>query len=208
MIIGIDGYAGAGKDTVADIFVSKGLTKVSFADELRETVVHATGFDMSLFLDRSTKDKDFKEAYILSSEVITKFCNYLDYGSKSQELIDELSGLELKSPRHILQFMGTEVGRQKLHPLIWIDRFRVRIAPLGSIVSPDARFSNERDCVKDLGGTMFWVDRESVKPKPGHISENDKWSIDKYDVVVYNNNGIFELKHELGLWWSLKGSVK
>ena len=102
MIIGIDGYAGAGKDTAADILVKEGFTKVSFADSLRESVVHATGLPLNLFLDRDTKDKPFDKPYVLNSSTILSFCNYLGYADKAQAVIDKYSGTELESPRHIL----------------------------------------------------------------------------------------------------------
>src|SRR5690554_6717539 len=114
MIIGIDGYAGAGKDTAADMLVKEGFTKVSFADSLRESVVHATGLPLNLFLDRDTKDKPFDKPYVLNSSTILSFCNYLGYVDKAQAVIDKYSGTELESPRHILQFLGTEVGRKML----------------------------------------------------------------------------------------------
>ena len=49
---------------------------------------------MDTFLDRDVKDRPFKEAYVLNSTVITKFCHYLDYGDKTQKVIDKYSGTE------------------------------------------------------------------------------------------------------------------
>jgi hypothetical protein len=208
MIIGIDGYAGAGKDTVADILVTRGFTKVSFADELREAVTHATELPMSLFLDRSLKDKPFDTPFILGKPVIARFLTYLGYESQIDDINDDLGGTALHCPRDILKFMGTEVARERLSPSIWVDRYKERIKDLGNVVSPDCRFDNERECVKELNGTVFWVDRKGIKPEGTHVSANQKWPLDKYDVVVYNNCKMSHLHHEICLWWSLKGSIQ
>lgn len=204
MILGIDGWAGVGKDTVADILVKEGFVKIAFADHLRESVVHATGLSMDLFLDRDTKDKPFNQPYKLSSEVIIKFCNYTGYSSKAQEVIDKYSGIELESPRHTLQFLGTEVGREMLEPMIWINGFKTKIQGYKNVVAPDARFSNERECIHELKGLVMWIDRLGVEPSENHKSGHDKWPREKYDLQIVNT-GLFELKRGIRMWWSLKG---
>jgi hypothetical protein len=206
MIIGIDGYAGAGKDTIADLLVKRGFTKLSFADALRESVVHATGFSLNTFLDRDIKDRKFGETYTLSTTVLTKFCHYLGYPDKTQDVIDQFSGTLIDSPRHLLQFLGTEVGRSALSPTIWLDKYDEKRAGLGLVVTPDARFSNEREHIQSIPGGQVWlVKRAGTEPTGKHISELDKWEESKYDVVV-NNVDLMQLKYDVGMWWSLKGS--
>lgn len=204
MIIGVDGYAGAGKDTVADVFVKVGFKKISFADALRESVVHATGFSLNTFIDRDLKDKLFDEKYILSSTVLTKFCDYLGYSEKSQEVIDEFTGTEIESPRHLLIVLGTEVGRAKLNQSIWLDKYDEKRQGHKHVVTPDCRFDNEREHIRSMNGQVFYVYRDGVGPANDHISENGKWPIDKYDVTIHNKD-MRTLQAELGLWWSMKG---
>jgi hypothetical protein len=205
MIIGIDGYAGAGKDTVADVFVKVGFTKISFADALRESVVHSTGFSMDTFIDREIKDKPFLEPYTLSTDVLTKFCDYLGYSDKTQEVVDRFSGENINSPRHLLQFMGTEVGRSTLSQTIWLDKYDEKRQGLGSVVTPDCRFNNERNHIRKLSGLVWLIQRKGTKPKGKHISELDKWPKSKYDVVV-QNTGLHQLRGDIAMWWSVKGS--
>jgi len=205
MIIGIDGYAGAGKDTVADVFVKVGFTKISFADALRESVVHSTGFSMETFIDREIKDKLFLEPYTISTDVLTKFCDYLGYSEKTQEVVDRWSGEEINSPRHLLQFMGTEVGRSMLSPTIWLDKYDGKRQGLEFVVTPDCRFDNERVHVQKSEGLVWLIKREGTEPVGAHISELDKWTEDKYDVVV-NNTGLYQLRGDIAMWWSVKGS--
>ena len=48
MIIGLLGFAGSGKGTVADILVSKGFKKESFADPVKDAVAAIFGWERSL----------------------------------------------------------------------------------------------------------------------------------------------------------------
>lgn len=207
MIIGIDGYAGAGKDTVADILTTLGFTKVAFADHLRESVSHATGLEMNSFLDRDIKDNLFSKPLVLSQSIIQSFCDYVGHGDKVDEVVAKYEGTNLVSPRHSLQFLGTEVGRYMLDPLIWIKAYVRRIEGLKHVSTPDARFSNERECIKHLQGLVFYVEREGVGPSEDHISGNDKWDKSKYDLLI-ENTSINQMRHELSLWWSLVGHKK
>lgn len=205
MIIGIDGFAGSGKDTVADILVKEGFTKISFADSLRESAVHSTGLPMNLFLDRDLKDKPFDNPYILDSTAITLLCNYVGYPDKVQAIINKYTGKDLESPRQILQFIGTEIGREMIAESLWVDKWCQKAQWQGRVVSPDARMSNEREKIKELGGLNFYIEREGYGPSENHKSGQDKWSKDMYDVVI-NNTDKLSLMQEIGLWWSLKGS--
>ena len=56
-----------------------------------------------------------------------------------------------------------------------------------------------------MNGMVFWIYRDGVNPQNGHISENDKWEVDKYDVIVHNTE-LRVLQSELAMWWSVKGS--
>lgn len=200
MIIGIDGYAGAGKDTVADILVKEGFVKVSFADALRESVVHSTDFEMNDFIDRDIKDKKFKKVYKLSPDSIVSFCTYLGFESRSKELADKFKGTKLVSPRNVLQFMATEIGRDSICQTLWLDKYLEKIQNKGEVVTPDARFANERNLIADLKGLNMFVNREAVKPTENHKSGNDKWPLDQYDIVVHNDGDMFDLKHGIRLW--------
>lgn len=88
------------------------------------------------------------------------------------------------SPRHILQTLGTEYGRQYVSDDIWlrvagqrIERIR-RSAPcmhVSGIVISDIRFENEADWLRNLGGHLWFVRRPGHNPLMGkeacHASE-------------------------------------
>ena len=205
MIIGVDGYAGVGKDTVADIFVRFGFTKISFADALRESVIYATGLTLDNFIDRDLKDKKFDEGYILTDEVLTKFCDFIGYSDKTEDTINQFAGTVLDSPRHILAFLATEIARHTLSQTIWIDKYDERRQGSKHVITPDCRFTNEREHIKSLEGKLFWVFRDGFEAPSDHISENDKWPLDKYNITIHNTD-INTIGSELGLWWSMVGS--
>lgn len=208
MIIGIDGYAGAGKDTVADILTRGEFTKVSFADALREAASQSFKIPLESFLDRQVKDNPFTKPLALKPRDLCEFCDYLGYPEKCEEVVLKFKHTEIESPRHLLQFVGTEVGRRTLNPTIWLDKYVENIQGLKNIVTPDARFDNERELIKSMEGLIMWVRREGVEPESTHISANQKWPLGQYDVIVHNNGTRYDLIDEIGLWWTLVGSKR
>ena len=55
-IIGITGKAGAGKDTLAEMLISRGFTKKSFASLLKSVTADIAGEPLVLYHDRDTKE--------------------------------------------------------------------------------------------------------------------------------------------------------
>lgn len=81
-----------------------------------------------------------------------------------------------KSPRQLAQTLGTEWGRQQVHPQIWVnlmlhnwDMVRQSLSP--RMVVTDVRFDNEAQAIIDAGGTVWRVERERVTPVAEHVSE-------------------------------------
>jgi len=68
-----------------------------------------------------------------------------------------------KSPRQMLQSMGTEWGRDTIHPEIWIriamNRAGQEMAAGRSVVINDVRFDNEAQAVIEAGGEVWQVTR-------------------------------------------------
>ena len=67
------------------------------------------------------------------------------------------------TPRLALQLMGTEVMRNHFAPDIWINSLEYRIRKQSNnapcTVISDARFRNELDLIKSMGGVVIWVQR-------------------------------------------------
>lgn len=79
-----------------------------------------------------------------------------------------------KTPRELMQTLGTEWGRELVHPQIWLTITKLRIAAHGNatpIVIDDCRFDNEAKLVHALGGKVVRIDRRGSTPPMAHLSE-------------------------------------
>ena len=145
MIIGICGLIGSGKGTVADCLVQEhGFTKISFADKLKDAV--ATMFDW----DRAMLEGDTNESREWREKPDTFWSN------ETNEHI---------TPRLVLQLFGTDCMRHGFYDGIWVSLVKQKILtnPNVNYVIPDARFQNELQMIRDVGGQVWQVQRG---PKP------------------------------------------
>jgi hypothetical protein len=79
-------------------------------------------------------------------------------GTLKEEPCDLLGG---RSPRYAMQRLGTEWGRDLIHPNIWVELWRrdsERLIAAGhSVVADDCRFENEAKVLRDLGGKIVHI---------------------------------------------------
>jgi len=207
MIIGICGFIGSGKDTVADYLVtSHGFRRDSFAASLKDAVSVVFGWDREMLEGRT------KEA------------------RAQREVVDEWwakrLGFPHLTPRWVLQYWGTEVCRAEFHDDIWISSVENRLRhSAGNIVLSDCRFPNEIEAIRSQGGKIIWVQRgelpswydTALRANRGqltaqvelceleiHASETS-WVGTKFDIEL-GNNGTLDTLYEatarsLGLSW-------
>lgn len=64
-----------------------------------------------------------------------------------------------RSPRFLLQTLGTDWGRDMVSENIWVQAAMTRIRPDEDVVIPDVRFDNEAEAIVDRGGKVFYVVR-------------------------------------------------
>lgn len=80
-----------------------------------------------------------------------------------------------KTPRELMQTLGTEWGRKQVSERIWLDATRRIIEELpesvSGVVFDDVRFDNEAAMLRDMGGIIVRIDRPSVTVKMAHESE-------------------------------------
>lgn len=79
------------------------------------------------------------------------------------------------TPRQFMQKLGTEFGREMIHPDLWVARLIGVVAahmddPDGAVVVSDVRFPNEAKAIRELGGKIVWITRDGCGPS-GHASE-------------------------------------
>lgn len=141
MIIGVCGFIGSGKDTIADYLVNvHGFRRESFANTLKDAVAAVFGWDRVMLEGRTKEAREWRE------QVDTWWAERLN--------IPNLT------PRWVLQQWGTEVCRKGFHDDIWIASVENKLRrSKDNIVISDCRFPNEIASIKNAGGVVMRVVR-------------------------------------------------
>ena len=199
MIIGVCGFIGSGKDTIADYLVNfHEFRRESFASTLKDAVSAVFGWDRTMLEGRTKVAREWRE------QVDPWWAERLE--------MPELT------PRWVLQYWGTEVCRRAFHDDIWIASLENKLRnSVDDIVVSDCRFPNEIKSIKDAGGIMVWVQRGALpdwyptaveanagnnvaanylKMKKIHASET-AWVGTEFDAVLDNNGSIDDLYEEI-----------
>ena len=167
MIIGICGFIGSGKDTIADYLVNlHHFRRESFANSLKDAVSHVFGWDRTLLEGRTKHSREWRE--------------------KRDDWWSQRLEMEI-TPRFILQQWGTEVCRKAFHDDIWIASLENKLRnSRDDVVITDCRFPNEIKAIRAAGGRVIrvvrgpepdWYDAAvSVNRGP---DGNSTWSLSK-----------------------------
>jgi hypothetical protein len=141
MIIGVCGFIGCGKDTVADYLVNfHEFRRESFANTLKDAVASVFGWDRTLVEGRTKEAREWREE--------------VDYWWAERLSMPTLT------PRWVLQYWGTEICRKTFHDDIWIASLENKLRKSkDNIVVSDVRFPNELKAIRNQGGKIIWVKR-------------------------------------------------
>ena len=167
MLIGLTGNAGSGKDTVARYLESKyGFWSISFAGPIKDMICALLGCTREQLEDREWREQP------LSHEV---------FGAKS--------------PRQLMQTLGTEWGRHVVHKDIWVNKAleTARLMSNPNIVITDVRFDNEAFAIHDDDGIVIRINRKDAQAVAAHASEAGV-SGELIDHNLYNDS-TFEALH-------------
>ncbi|MBY3434788.1 deoxynucleotide monophosphate kinase family protein [Rhizobium laguerreae] len=98
-----------------------------------------------------------------------------------------------KTPRHAMQTLGTQWGRDCIGPGFWIGLWRDSVervfAKSGRVVTDDCRFPNEALAVRKLGGDIYKIaGRGGIAGD--HVSER---GCGDHDLVIANAGAVEEL---------------
>lgn len=105
-----------------------------------------------------------------------------------------------KSPRTLMQTLGTEWGRNIVDQAIWTKHMgqRIHLANQAGadVVITDVRFKTEADLIKRLGGEIWRIQRPNAETTSHsqHISETEMAKIVADEVLI--NNGTLEQLYE------------
>ena len=204
MIIGICGFIGSGKDTIADYLVNfYGFRRESFANSLKDAVAQVFGWDRTMLEGRTKQARDWRE------QVDPWWAHRL--------------AMPHLTPRWVLQHWGTEVCRHGFHDDIWIASLEHKLLRShDDVVISDCRFPNEIAAIRKAGGRVVRVVRG---PEPQWFDDainvnagptNMAWAISKmkmetlgihasetawvgtqFDAVIDNNSTLDHLQQQV-----------
>ena len=201
MIIGICGFIGSGKDTVADYLTNfHEFRRESFANSLKDAVAQVFGWDRTMLEGRTKQAREWREQVDLW-------------------WADRLKMPEL-TPRWVLQHWGTEVCRHGFHDDIWIASLENKLRHSeDDVVISDCRFPNEIAAIRRANGlvvrvvrgpepewydsalafnhgenkNMLWSTSKSRLEKLKIHASETAWVGTKFDAVLDNNGSLDDL---------------
>ena len=200
MIVGVCGFIGSGKDTIADYLVNfHEFRRDSFANSLKDAVSAVFGWDRTLLEGRTKEAREWREQV-------------------DPWWADRLS-MPTLTPRWVLQYWGTEVCRRGFHDDIWIASLENKLRNTkDNVVISDVRFPNEVESIKKAGGKVIRVVR-GQEPVWLRVAQNAcagdekskllmsdefkvhasewAWLGTKFDTVLDNNGSIDDLYNQV-----------
>ena len=233
MIISISGKAGSGKDTVGKIIQYLTLDDEVFSKTNADVVadIEHNGYcasrsewqikkysdklkDIVCILIGCTReqleDQEFKETP-LGKEWDYRMVFDANWEKQWTPQKPSFGGdmpIKQRTPRQILQLLGTEGTRDVIHPDIWVNALYSDYRPLsyekdseGRIeaveekwIITDSRFSNDVRRTREMGGILIRVERVECEGRENeHVSETALDDFDEWDYIIENNGTIEEL---------------
>ena len=229
MIISISGKAGSGKDTVGKIIqylenpkatnesIAKAIKSENrsfkgsswqikkYSDKLKDIVCILIGCTRE-----QLEDQEFKETP-LGKEWDYRMVFDANWEKQWTPQRPSFGGdmpIKQRTPRQILQLLGTEGTRDVIHPDIWVNALYSEYNPMsyekdseGRIetveekwIITDSRFPNDVRRTREMGGALVRVNRAECEGRENeHFSETALDDFDEWDHVIENNGTIEEL---------------
>jgi len=219
MIVGICGLAGSGKDEVGKILVEKyGFVAIAIADPMKRFLMEMFDFTEEQLWGPSEKRNEPDKRYVRWTANIPHML--------TEEALKVYPGGQVPqylTPRHALQQLGTEWGRE-CYQDVWVD-YTMRVArqileegrgyspdrgintlgwsggfkPEGVVIT-DVRMKNEVEGVKKAGGWMIRVIRPGHdEVKWDHNTETEQTTIpeEEFNALIFNDKDLKNLEREV-----------
>ena len=220
MLIGISGKAQVGKDTVCKIIQCLTAYKSDIADNVISRINHPQWVlaDYSPFINKKFALKVKEIASILTGIPLSDFEKEEIKNStlgiewtveRMPKLMEGPKGADahydyFKSPltvREVLQLIGTECMRDGLHEDVWVNALFSEYKahkmdeyyPSNWIIT-DVRFRNELEAIKERGGILIRVNRNTENTTYSHhYSEVALDNYKDWDFIIDNSGDIPQL---------------
>lgn len=189
MIIGINGFKGAGKNEVGSYLEREyGVTLAAFADLLKQSAAACFGFEVDVW----EKLKNDPRARVVV---------YREYDTPgvpgAREVFADIS------VRQFLQRYGTEAHRDVFGDDFWVDALFEKIGPGAwdeeDVAITDTRFENEIKEIDRHDGVTIRVDRGRAHDPDAHRSEAVP-SGSLLDATIPNHGSLEDLYREVDKW--------
>jgi hypothetical protein len=220
-LIALCGFAGAGKDTVADLLVTHaGFRKLAFADALKAELELAFNVEPAVFIRPEYKSQPMRELALTRCTDRAYIDAALRYGVEhwkgtlpyptSEELAHP------RTPRETMQLWGTQYRRAH-DPDYWtsivgrrISYYRAELRQMRVVVT-DCRYDNEVDSLRGIGANLWQIKRPGLDAKTTaegmHSSATDGTRWDP-DAVINNAHDVRHLQQlVLQEWWALDAGL-
>lgn len=163
-IIGLTGYGRSGKNSVADILTHEfGYAQRAFADPLKRLL---------------------RRADPTVAAWVPCDCHSAWEIARSDETLGRIL-------RRKMQDFGAAM-RDELGDSVWVDALKHSLPDSGKVVITDVRREAEEHLVRELGGVIWWVDREGVGP--ANDDETEHFVPSEMDLVIFNEGSLEELR--------------
>lgn len=173
-VIALNGPAGSGKsEAAAYLQHGHGFTIVKFAGPLKAM--------LRAF---------YREVGLSDAEIQQRL-----EGDLKEVPCDHLMG---QTPRHAMETLGTEWGRNCIHPKFWVNAWSTKVDTTeGPVAADDCRFDNEAETTHEKGGAVVkLVPKVRRRKRSKHVAENGL-SPHLIDHRVMNDEGIGKLRGTL-----------
>jgi hypothetical protein len=161
----------------------------SFAQKLKQIVSILINCKTSDLENRSFKETALGEEWDVSKEMFNSNQNARD---------------GKMTPRELMQILGTNCGRNIVHPNIWINAlFSDYIAEneaLPNWIITDSRFVNDDDRLKSLGALRIRIERpvtDSNQKVATHSSETALDHVTDFDETIINDGLVIQLMEKV-----------
>lgn len=112
---------------------------------------------------------------------------------------DVTYGICGRTPRYVMQTLGTEWGREMVGNDLWLEVMRRNLAntTFKTVIVDDVRFNNEAELIIDLGGVIYEIQRVGLESS-GDTHASERGVDDRFLKGVIINTGLESLRARMG----------
>jgi hypothetical protein len=213
-VVTISGPKGSGKSEVANTLKEKGYIEVPMAQHLKQVCSDVFRLPIKMFLDPNLKEEGFVQPLTMTKDnlahILTAFgvsVSYIVEPVLYYTVLDvtwnKHKNVEYTSPRHILQYVGTDILRD-IDPDIHLRNLKLPDHNL--LVISDCRFLNEleffinKNDSSELSLIPLYINRKTKKNQlSSHASETEIAKLRPFCLEIENNGTLAKLKKEVEL---------